>query len=460
MAKQKQSASPPQGTMTMPVLNAHAAGIDVGSRFHVLAVGQDKTKDMATFGVTTPDLHQLAQFLQNRGVRTVALESTAYYWIPLFWMLQSYGMEVVVVNPTDIKRIGGGKTDARDARWLQKLHALGLLKASFQLDNFSEGLRTYARRRRTLVADRSRTMNRIHKVLILMNVQIGTQLTDLDGASGTDIIRDIIGGQRDPHQLIRHMRPGIKTPREEMLKALHGTWQPQYLFELGQLWSTYVHLGAQIKACDAQIEQELEAYCQQKGITPPDPDDKPDKDQIKVLRGQNPTSLKVVKTLQKITGVNMLAVGGIGGSFVLDVSAELGFTLDQFPSDKHFTSWLGLAPNRKVSGGRVLSSRTPKRQNHAAAAFRQAANAIGNSKQHPLKPFFLAILKRQGRKGAITATARKLAVIYYHMLKDQAPFQYQTSEEQAEKLRKIRLKKIQQTINELNILPEEIRFAA
>jgi transposase len=187
MAKQTSS----QDTMTMPILNTHAAGIDVGSRFHVVAVGQDKSKDMATFGVTTQDLHQLSQFLQSAGVRTVALESTAYYWIPLFWMLQSYGFEVVVVNPADIKRIGSSKTDARDARWLQKLHALGLLNASFQLDNFSEGLRAYARRRRTLVADRNRIMNRIHKVLILMNVQIGTQLTDLDGATGTDIIRSI-----------------------------------------------------------------------------------------------------------------------------------------------------------------------------------------------------------------------------------------------------------------------------
>jgi transposase len=158
--------------------------------------------------------------------------------------------------------------------------------------------------------------------------------------------------------------------------------------------------------------------------------------------------------------MNMLEVGGMGGSFVLDVTAELGFTLQQFPSAKHFTSWLGLAPNRKVSGGRVLSSRTPKRQNHAATAFRQAANAVGNSKTHPLKPFFLSVLKRQGRKGAITATARKMAVIYYHMLKKQEPFHYQTSEQQAEKQRKARIKKIQQSINELNIKPDEVKFAA
>lgn len=461
MARTKQAKkAPSQSTMTMPVVHAHAGGIDIGSRFHVVAVGQDKEKDMATFGVTTPDLHQLAQHLQRRGVQTVALESTAYYWIPLFWMLQSYGIEVIVVNPTDIKRIGGPKTDARDARWLQKLHALGLLQPSFQLDNFSETLRAYARRRRTLVSDRSRTMNRIHKVLILMNIQIGTQLTDLDGATGTDIIRDIIAGERDPHKLIGHVRRGVKTPEEELLKALEGTWQPQYLFELKQLWATYGHLGAQIKDCDAQIETELTRYCRDNDITPPDPASKPTQTEKKALRGQNPPSLQIVRTLQKITGTNMLEVGGIGACFIFDVAAELGFTLQQFPSDKHFTSWLGLAPNRKVSGGKVLSSRTPKRQNHAATAFRQAANAIGNSKNHPLKPFFLSILKRQGRKGAITATARKLAVIYYHMLKNQTPFLYQTSEQQVEKQRKARLKKIQQTINELNIKPQEIKFAA
>ena len=148
------------------------------------------------------------------------MESTGYYWIPLFWMLQSYGFEVMVVNPTDVKRYNRPKTDVLDACWLQQLHALGLLKSSFQMDNFGEMLRSYVRRRRNILQDRTRQMNRMHKVLILMNVQIGTQLTDLGGASGMDIIRHIVGGERDPKKLFSHIRKGVKTPEKELLKAL------------------------------------------------------------------------------------------------------------------------------------------------------------------------------------------------------------------------------------------------
>ena len=210
-----------QGTLEVPVINAHAAGIDVGSRFHVVAVGQTKA-DVAQFGVTTPDLHDLAKFLQSRGVKSVALESTAYYWIPLFWMLQSYGFEVIVINPSDLKRFNAPKTDIKDAQWLHRLHALGLLKASFQLDNFSEGLRAYTRRRRTILEERSRQMNRMHKVLTLMNVQIGTQLRDLGGVSGLNVIRSIVEGQRDPSVLLGLIHKSVKTPPQELLKALQS----------------------------------------------------------------------------------------------------------------------------------------------------------------------------------------------------------------------------------------------
>ncbi len=168
MAKSKKD--PSRRTMSLPIINTRAAGIDIGSRFHVVAVGQDKEKDMATFGVTTPDLHELAQFLKSRSIQSIAMESTGYYWIPLYWMLKSYDFDVIVINSADIKRINAPKTDPKDARWLQKLHALGLLKASFQLDCFSEMLRAYGRRRRQIITERTRQLSRMHKVLVLMNV--------------------------------------------------------------------------------------------------------------------------------------------------------------------------------------------------------------------------------------------------------------------------------------------------
>lgn len=448
-----------QGTVSMPIINAHAAGIDVSSTFHAVAVGQTK-EDKANFGVTTPDLHALCQYLETHGVTTVALESTSYYWIPLFWMLQSYGIEVVVINPSDLKRFNKPKTDDKDALWLQQLHTLGLLKASFQLDNFSEALRAYGRRRRTLIQERTRQLNRMHKVLVLMNVQIGTQLTDLGGVSGLAIIADIAKGETDPKVLIEHIRKGVKTPKAELLKALEGTWRKEYIFELKQLWSTFQIFGEQLQDCDKAIEEELFQYCKDKGIPPPDPNDKPTPTERKMKDSDNAPTLSIVRSIQALTGVDTLAIAGVGGNFVLDVAAELGFTLEQFPSEKHFTSWLGLAPNNKVSGGKRLSSKTPKKQNHAARAFRQAANSIGNCKVHPLKPFFCAILKRQGRKGAIVATARKLAVIYFKMLTKQENFDYKPQQHDADKLRAAQLKKIQKSIKELNIVTSELKFAA
>lgn len=462
MSKQtkESNSSTSQSTMSMPILNAHAAGIDVGSRFHVVAVGQTK-EDTRQFGVTTPDLHEMAEFLKSHQVKTVVLESTAYYWIPVFWMLQSYDLEVVVINPSDIKRFNAPKTDIKDARWLHKLHALGLLKGSFQLDNFSEGLRAYTRRRRTILQDRSRQMSRMHKVLTLMNVQIGTQLKDLGGVSGLRVIKAIVEGERDPNKLLSLIEKSVKTPPAQLLKALTGTWQAPYLMELKQLWQTFQMMSDQLHECDQYIEAELRQYCLDKGFTPPDPDDEgQSKSDRKIKSSKNAPSITIVKAINTLTGIDPLSIDGVGGSFVLDVAAELGFTLHQFPSAKHFTSWLGLAPNRKVSGGKPLSSKTPKKQNHAATAFRQAANAIGLCKNHPLKPFFCAILKRQGRKGAITATARKLAVIYFNMITKQQPFEYTMPHTDNEKYRQNAITKLKKSIKKLNLTPQDLDLAA
>lgn len=460
MSKKQGSKGSSVATMTLPVVNLHAAGIDVGSRFHVVAVGQNKDQDVQQFGVTTPDLHDLCAHLQSRGICQVVLESTGYYWIPLFWMLQSYGFEALVVNPSDVKRYNRPKTDVLDACWLQQLHALGLLKSSFQMDNFGETLRSYVRRRRNILQDRTRQMNRMHKVLILMNVQIGTQLTDLGGASGMDIIRDIVRGERNPQKLFERVRKGVKTPEQELLKALQGTWQPQYLFELEQLLQTYDLATQQLKACDAEIEVLLEHWCSENNITPPDPKEPPTPSERKAKDGKNLPPLRVTKMLRLITGVDMLAIGGINGGCFLDIVAETGQDLHQFPSAQHYASWLGLAPNNKISGGKILSSKTPKRANRAAFAFKQAANAIGRSKNHPLKPFFHALLKRKGWNGAVAATARKLAVIYYNMITKQETFNYQDSEQHKAKKRMAILKKIQKSIKELQISADELYLTA
>lgn len=272
--KEESTPLSPQSKLEIAVVNAHAAGIDIGSKFHVAAVGQRK-EDLIEFGITTPELHQFAQELQRRGVQTVGLESTGYFWIPVAMLLRDYDFEVVVVNGASIKGINRPKTDPKDARWIQKLHTLGLLKPSFQLENFNDGLRTYSRRRRTLVQDRTRLLNRMHKVLVLMNVQIGMYLTELDRKSGMDIIAAILDGERDPVKWYECVRKGVKTPREQMLKALQGTWQPQQLFELKQLNAAVSFCMQQIQECDLEIEKQIEAYCLEKEIPTTPPNTKP-----------------------------------------------------------------------------------------------------------------------------------------------------------------------------------------
>lgn len=456
--KKKQSKDNSEVSVTLPVVNAHAAGIDVGSRFHMVSVGQNKDKSVREFGATTPALHDLCVHLQAHGIRQVAMESTGYYWIPLYWMLQSYGFETIVVNPSDVKKFR--KTDVLDAMWIQQLHALGLLKSSFQMDNFGETLRTYTRRRRTILQDRNRQMNRMHKVLVLMNIQIGVQLTDLGGAGGMDIIRDIVSGQRDPKKLVAHIRKGVKTPHEELLKALQGTWQPSHLFELKQLLQSYDIATQQIKDCDREIECLLEHWCTENDIPPPDPETPPTKSEKKATRGKNLPPFRVTRMLNQMVGINLLNIGGVNGGVMLDIISETGNDLRQFPSANHYASWLGLAPNTKISGGKVLSSTTPKRTNRAAAAFKQAANAIGRSKQHPLKPFFHAIQKRKGWNGAIGATARKLAVIYYKLVTENIEFDYRAIQQSEEQKKTAALAKIRKSINELNLKPEDIFISA
>lgn len=459
MKKESKPAKATPTTVTLDVINFNAAGIDVGSKFHMVAVGQDKDKDVVKFGVTTPDLHEMAKFLSSRNIEAVAMESTGYYWIPLYWMLVSYDFKVIVVNPRDIKRINGPKTDVKDAQWIQKLHTAGFLKASFQLNNFGEGVRAYNRRRNSLVRDRTRLVNRMHKSLILMNVQIGTQLSELSSTSGLAVIRAIVGGETDPNKLLLLINKQVKTPKAELLKALHGTWQPHYIFELKQLYASFQSCNEQIHQCDEYIEKDLEMYCIANNITPPDASLKPqNKAESKIANDKDSTSLQVVRTIQSINGLDLLSIGGVGAGFILNLFAELGVDFDQFPTAKHFASWLGLAPQVKITGGKVISSSIPKRNNPVSQAFRSAANSIGNTKEHSLKPFFLSILKKSGRKGAIVATAHKLAIIYYHMMKDKTSFNYEKSAEQIKQQRIALVKKVQKIIVELDINPQEINF--
>jgi transposase len=446
--------------MKMSIVNPYAAGIDIGSRFHVVSIGQG-ADDVKTFGVFTDDLTQLCVYLHSHGIKTVAMESTGYYWKPLFVMLQKEGFEVYLVNAKHIKDTKGVKTDPYDSRRIQKLHSLGLLNASYQATEEVEVLRSYCRYRRYIVAQKSRYVNRMYKCLTLMNIQLGTVISDIDSLSGLAIVRAIINGERDAKHLASLVNRQVKASQETLERSLQGTWRKECLFELEQCVVLYDMYTQRIKDCDVQIEDVLQASVasRHEGEVP---ELSEDTQLTRKKRSKNDPDFDIAKWSSLLTnGVDLLAIPGFGQGSLLTVLSEVGWELDKkFESAKHFTSWLGLAPNVKKSGGKVLSSRTQKNNSIAAQAFRQAGNSVGNMKSHPLNSFFKRIAMRKDRLAAIVATARKLAVIYYNMVTKNEDFNYVPNEEYEKKMRQNQLHKIKKMMAQHNFNIEDLEFVS
>lgn len=250
MKKQKPSIS-------FPLTHPHACGIDVGSRSHWACIGEGEGQ-VREFKAFTEDLHELCKWLLSKGVQTVAMESTGFYWKQLFLMLQSYGLEAILVNAAQAKHAGGKKSDVLDCQWLWRLHSAGLLTGSYQPDSFTEQLRTYNRHRKSLIEDASRYISKMQKALVMMNIQLPLVLSDITGKSGQLIIRAILNGERDGRKLASYADPRVKADKRTIAKALTGFWQPQHLFELRQCWQAYQFLQEHIAECDQQIEALLQ----------------------------------------------------------------------------------------------------------------------------------------------------------------------------------------------------------
>jgi transposase len=450
MAKRKVKGNPNE-TISMPVVNPNAAGIDAGSRSHFVCVSQDNVKE---FPSHTAGLHEICAHFRTHGVKTVAMESTGFYWQQLFSTLQAEGFEVIVVNARHLKNVKGHKTDVVDSKWIQLLHSIGLLDNSFQPDDFCMELRQYTRHRRSLIQDSSKYIAKMNKSLVLMNIQLKTVLSDLTGESGLKVIEAIIKGERAPQKLEQFVGKNVKASREEIKKALTGNWRSEHLFELSQNFAFYEFVWGKIRETDQQIEQILNDWQEKYG-------DKHKQSEYKKMtkkpRQKNDPKFDVKSfAYQMADGVDLSQIEGVNINTILTVMAELGFDLkSKFKTHKHFTSWLGFAPNRKITGGKVMSSNTPKVKNPVVFAIRQAANAAGNS-QGRLGDFFRRIAYRKGRQVAIIATARKISVIIYKMLENGQEYCYDYCKEESERLRNSQIKKINKTINNFNISANEL----
>ena len=397
----------------LPLITPNAAGIDIGSSEHWVAVPEDRDENpVRSFGCFTADLHAMARWLKECGITTVAMESTGVYWIPVYQILEAHGFEVKLVNARHVKNVPGRKSDVSDCQWVQQLHTYGLLSASFRPENEICVLRSYWRHRDNLVRYASSHILHMQKALTEMNVQLHKVIADITGVTGLRIIRAILEGERDREKLSLMRTPGVKSTSEDIAKALEGDYREEHLFVLKQAVELYDFYHDQIEACDREIESCLSRFdtgvdLESHPLPPVKKGKKKPKDGPLVdLRAQ----------LYRMTGVDFTQIDGLDVLTVQTIVAETGLSPDAFPTMKHFTSWLALCPDNRITGGKVKSTRTKKAANRAAMAFRIAAQSLANSNT-ALGGFYRRIRARLGAPKAIIATAHKLARIFYTLWK-------------------------------------------
>ena len=408
MARAKQ----PRGGREMSPVHAHAAAIDIGATLNVAAVGPDRDPEpVRSFGTFTADLHRMADWLESCGVTTVAMESTGVYWIPAYEVLEQRGFAVVLVNARDAEHVPGRKTDVSDAAWLQRLHEYGLLRASFHPDAKIAPLRDYLRQRERLLDYAASHIQHMQKALTQMNLRLHHVVADVTGATGLRIVRALVAGERDPAVLAGLRDYRCKASEETIRKALTGNDREEHVFALAQALELYDTYQAKVAACDARIAavlERLQAECPAPAAPLPAPRCR--------TRSSNAPAFPAREALHQIPGVDLTGIHGLGPYLALKLVGECGTSLSAWPSAKHFTSWLGLAPSNKISGGKVLSAKTRRSNNRAAALLRLAAVTVGRT-ETALGAFYRRLSGRVGKAKAVTATARKIAVLFYNALR-------------------------------------------
>jgi transposase len=403
---------------SLHIIHPAAAGIDIGSSEIYVAVSDDRSDNpVRRFDTFTEDLHNAAKWLKECGIESIAMESTGVYWIPVFQILECYGFDVILVNARHVKNVPGRKTDVQDCQWLQYLHAVGLLTGSFRPDQDICAVRSLLRHRDNLVKSASSDVQRMQKSLTQMNLQIHNVISDITGVTGMKIIDSILAGERDPYKLAELRDPRIKADKETIAKSLTGDYRREHLFTLNQTVASYRHYLELIRGCDAEIESHLKGFESRVEV------DEPPSSSCGSRRKPkgNAPDFDVKTHMHRLFGTDLTEIDGISGLTAHVFFTEVGPDLSKFKTVGHFCSWLGLCPNNKISGGKILSSHTRPGSNRLAHALRLSANSLWNSKSY-LGDYFRRMRARHGAPKAITATAHKLARIIYHLVKEQKAF--------------------------------------
>jgi transposase len=436
MAK-NQNKKRKNGVKHLHVLQPNSAGIDIGATEIYVAVPDGRSsKPVRRFNTFTDDLHDAAKWLKECGIESIAMESTGVYWIPIFQILDVYGFEVILVNARHVKNVPGRKTDVLDCQWLQYLHSVGLLRGSFRPDQDICAVRSLLRHRDNMVKAASAHVQHIQKSLTQMNLQIHNVISDITGVTGLAIIDAILAGERNPNVLADLRDPRIKANKQTIVKSLTGDFRSEHIFTLQQTLQSYRNYRQMIRDCDAEIENHLKEFQSSIDLDASPPP--PSKKSKRKPKGNEP-DFDLRTHMYRLLGTDLTRIDGISDLTAHVFFTEVGPDLSKFQRANHFCSWLGLCPNNKISGGKILSSHTRPGSNRVAKALRLSANSLWNSKSY-LGDYFRRMRSRHGAPKAITATAHKLARIIYHLVKNQKAFDDTIFSEQ-EKNHQKRLKK-------------------
>jgi transposase len=399
---------------TLPVLHPDAAEIDVGASELFVAVSADRDPhSVRSFPTFTRDLHALADWLEQCGIHSVAMESTSVYWIPIYQILEARGLEVYLVNAQHVKNVPGRKTDVSDCQWLQYLHSVGLLRASFRPPGFICAIRSLWRHRSSLIQMAAEHVLHMQKALDQMNLQIHRVLNDITGVSGLKILDATLAGERDPLTLARLCHGGVKNSEDTIAKSLEGDYRPEHLFALRQSLAAYRYYQNLVLEVDQEIKLQLGDL--QTAATAEKTTPARTKASAYQRRRYEPKSFDLRGELYRIFGVDLTNVPGISAITAQTILCEIGTDVSRFRNASAFASWLGLCPEKKVSGGKVLFTKSRRVRSRVATALRMGAQSLHHAKDY-LGEFFRRITRKLGRPQAITATAHKLARIVYHLL--------------------------------------------
>lgn len=417
MAKKAKKIHTKKG-IELKIVNPDAAGIDIADSEMQVCVPEDRDGDNnRRFGSFTRDLNEICSWLKACNIKTVAMEATGIYWIPLYFKLKDSGIDVILVNAREVKNIAEKKTDEADAEWLMLLHTYGLLKASYQPENEERKIRNLTRHRNNILRALSKEVLHMQKAMEQMNIKLSNVLSDIVGKSGLAIIVAIINGERNPIRLAQLADSRCKRSREDIALSLEGTWGEDHLFELKQAYDLYKYLQGQMIECDRMIEQLLKSY-----TALIDTDMVNFKESNKPICKKNAVAFNLEHYGYAIWGVNAMRIPGMSSGSLLQLIGELGHDfVEKFDTPEKFCKWCNLVPNNKISGGKLISSRVSKRKNPVGQVFRLCANTLKDAK-NSLGIYFRRIRSRSGHMQAIIATAHKMARIFYTMVKNKSEY--------------------------------------